>query len=47
MERLAAVIAERTGVPPHANPLYVIVRNLFFLAVVLLHILRRLLPPYR
>lgn len=32
---------------PSVNPLAVMVRNLFFLAIVLCHILRRLGPPYQ
>jgi ADP-ribosyl-[dinitrogen reductase] hydrolase len=45
--RLAGVCA--TGVPQRAVPLFVpglFLRNLLFLSVVLLHALRRLLPPY-
>lgn len=46
-QRLADVLA--SGIPQSAlfvSPLFVLVRNLFFLVVVLLHVVRRCLPPY-
>lgn len=50
MEKLAGCLAEtRTGnvrLPPKINPLALLLRNIFFLCVVLGHGVRRMLPPY-
>jgi len=46
-QRLAEVAASgKTQKPVRAFSLAILIRNIFFLAVVLLHGLRRLLPPY-
>jgi hypothetical protein len=45
--RLAIVVQTgRATTPPSVNPLTRAPRNLFFLAVVLYHGVRRLVPPY-
>ena len=51
MEELASTLAEAKGsgkkaAPPELDPFSLFFRNIFFLFVVLLHGLRRLLPPY-
>ena len=51
MERLAASLEFSLGqnkpvAPPRAFGGWILVRNLFFIAVVLVHVARRLLPPY-
>ncbi len=51
MEELAGVLAERcadgaAGKAREVNPLALLARNVFFIALVLAHGLRRLLPPY-
>jgi ADP-ribosylglycohydrolase len=51
MEQLGGCLAQviqddREIEPPRAGPLFILLRNLFFLVVVLLHGLRRLAPPY-
>ncbi len=45
MRRLAAAAVRRQP-PPRANVFAVVARNAYFFAVVLVHIARRLLPPY-
>ena len=45
LDRATAEVAEETGAMPLFWP-GILPRNVFFLAVVLLHGLRRLLPPY-
>lgn len=46
VERLACALAEGESRSPRYSRLGILIRNLFFLIIVLLHGFRRLLPPY-